>query len=414
MLSEAIPEDVVVIDRELKHDEVTRFVKENGYGKTPLILNVEGKKVAKNFISTRDRLCRYLNVSRENLTPYLASLKMDRDPDVLDFEELKKLGLKKRNITLEDLPVLKYYPEDGGRYITAGVVVASFNGSCNACIHRMMLLDGKRLVARLVKPRHTYLLWKRAIKEGKELKIAIAIGVHPLVLFASATRVPEGMEFRYARSLLEDFRVYRTEYDEKLLVPPAEIVLFGRITAKLSKEGPFVDLTGTYDIVREQPVVEIDEIWSKDDPLYYSITPASSEHSVLMGIPYEPLIYRSVSKVCRVKNVVMSEGGMCYFHAFVQIEKHSEGDGKNAILAAFTAHHSLKHVVVVDDDIDIFNPADVEYAIATRFQGDKDLVIVRGARGSSLDPSSENGITTKVGLDATKDISRKEDFERVV
>ncbi len=407
MLSKAIPDDVVVVDKELKHDEVVSFVKKMGYEKTPLILNVEGKKVAKNFVSTKDRLCKYLGIKKDEFAKYLSSLKYV-DVDVEDF---CNLNLNKK-LNLKDLPVLKYYPKDGGRYITAGVVIAPFNGKCNACIHRLMLKDDK-LVARLVKPRHTYLLWKKAIKEGRELEVAIAIGVHPLVLFASATRVPEGEEFRYANALLRGkLKLYR--YNEKLLVPPAEIVIFGRITAKLDKEGPFVDITGTYDIVRDQPVIEIDEILSTKDPIYYSITPASSEHQVLMGLPYEPVIYKSASKVCKVKNVAMSEGGMYYFHAIIQIEKHSEGDGKNAILAAFSAHHSLKHVVVVDEDIDIFNPADIEYALATRFQGDKDLVVIKGARGSSLDPSSVNGLTTKVGFDATKELDRRDAFERVV
>ncbi len=404
-LSEAVPDDVIRIDREIKHDEVVSFVKKMGYDKAPLILNVEGKKVAMNFVSTRERLCKYLGIERDQLAKYLSSLNYI-DFEVEDFESTDM----KKKLDLKDLPIIKYFPKDGGKYITAGVVIAPFNGKCNACIHRLMVKDN-RLVARLVKPRHTYLLWEKAIREGRELEVAIAIGVHPLVLFASATRVPEGEEFRYANALLRGkLKLYKYG---KLLIPPAEIVILGRITAEMEREGPFVDITGTYDVVREQPVVEIDEILSVSDPIYYSITPASSEHQVLMGIPYEPVIYESVSRVCKVKNVVMSKGGMHYFHAIVQIEKHSEGDGKNAILAAFSAHHSLKHVVVVDEDVDIFNPEDVEYAIATRFQADKDLVMVKGARGSSLDPSSKDGITTKLGIDATMDITRREAFERV-
>jgi len=401
--------DVVVCKDELKHDEVTKFVKENGYEKTPLILNVEGKRVAMNFISTRERLCKYLGIKKDGLASYLANTAYDGP---IRIEETK---LKKRNWNLRDLPILKYYPNDGGRYITAGVVVARWEktedvNSYNACIHRLMLLDDNRLAARLVKPRHTYLLWKKAVERGEDLPIAIAIGVHPLFLFASATRVPDGKEFGYAASLMKGLDM---NIIEDMLVPEAEIILVGRITKEVIDEGPFVDITGTYDVVRKQPVVEIDAIYAMDDPIYYSITPASSEHQVLMGIPYEPEIYKSVSKVCKVNNVVMSPGGMHYFHAVVQIEKHSEGDGKNAILAAFTAHHSLKHVVVVDGDIDIHSSEDIEYAIATRFQADKDLVIIPNARGSSLDPSSTNGLTAKWGIDATKELSRLPDFERV-
>ncbi|AEA46639.1 UbiD family decarboxylase [Archaeoglobus veneficus] len=409
-LRDAIPPDVVVHDEELKHDEVANFVKEHGYEKTPLILNVEGKRVAMNFISTRERLCSYLGIKKEELAPYLA--KSGYDGPI----RIGKAELSRKNWNLLDLPILRYFPRDGGRYVTAGVVIARWGdvedtNSYNACIHRLMLLDEKRLVARLVKPRHTYLLWKKAVERGEDLPVAIAIGVHPLFLFASATRVPEGKEFGYAASLMNGLDL---NIIEDMLVPSAEIVLVGRITKELADEGPFVDITGTYDLVRKEPVIEIDAIYAKDDPIYYSITPASSEHQVLMGIPYEPEIYRAVAKVCRVKNVAMSPGGMHYFHAVVQIEKHSEGDGKNAILAAFAAHHSLKHVVVVDDDIDIYSSEDVEYAIATRFQADRDLVIVPNARGSSLDPSSNKGLTAKWGIDATKELSRREDFERVV
>ncbi len=410
MLRECLPPDIVISKDELKHEEVTKFVKENGYEKTPLILNVEGKRVAMNFISTRERLCKYLGIKKDELAAYLASLGYDGSI------RIKEAKLKRRNWNLYDLPILKYYPKDGGRYVTAGVVITRWGktedaDSYNACIHRLMLMDENRLAARLVKPRHTYLLWKKAVERGEDLPIAIAIGVHPLVLFASATRVPEGKEFGYAASLMKGLDM---NIIEDMLVPKAEIVLVGRITKELVDEGPFVDITGTYDVVRRQPVVEIDAIYAMDDPIYYSITPASCEHQVLMGIPYEPEIYRSVSKVCKVKNVVMSPGGMHYFHAVVQIEKHSEGDGKNAILAAFAAHHSLKHVVIVDEDIDIYSSEDVEYAIATRFQADKDLVVIPNARGSSLDPSSTNGLTAKWGIDATKELSRLPDFERVV
>jgi len=253
-------------------------------------------------------------------------------------------------------------------------------------------------------------MWKDAIEKGKDLPVLIVIGVHPLFLFASATRVPEGKEFSYAASLMNGLTLYEVN---DLLAPDAEIVLVGRIIKERADEGPFVDITGTYDKIRKEPIVEIDEMFVKEDPIYYSITPASSEHQILMGVPYEPLIYKSVSNVCKVKNVIMTSGSRCYFHAIVQIKKETEGDGKNAILAALAANPSLKGVIVVDEDIDIYNYEEVEYAIATRFQADKDFVIVKGARGSSLDPSADE-TTAKWGIDATKDLKRIKDFERVI
>jgi len=218
------------------------------------------------------------------------------------------------------------------------------------------------------------------------------------------------MEFRYASALMNELELFKID---DMLTPDAEIILLGRITNERAQEGPFVDITGTYDKVRMEPVIEIDAMFVKDDPIYYSITPASSEHQILMGVPYEPLIYKSVANVCKVKNVIMTPGSRHYFHAIVQIRKETEGDAKNAILAALAANPSLKGVVVVDEDIDIYSYEDVEYAIATRFQADEDLVIVKGARGSSLDPSAEK-TTAKWGIDATKKLERVKDFERVV
>lgn len=138
------------------------------------------------------------------------------------------------------------------------------------------------------------------------------------------------------------------------------------------------------------------------------------EHKILMGIPQEPRMKSLIQNtVPTVKNVVMTEGGGSWLHAVVQIRKRTDGDGKNAIIAALAAHPSLKRVVVVDEDIDPTDPVDVEWAIATRFQPDKDMVLVPGAKGSSLDPSAINSITCKWGLDATKPL-RAKGFDRVI
>jgi len=116
--------------------------------------------------------------------------------------------------------------------------------------------------------------------------------------------------------------------------------------------------------------------------------------------------------VPKVHGVRLTEGGAMWLHAVVSITKQHDGDGKNAILAALAGHPSLKHVVVVDEDIDIYDDREVEWAVATRFQADRDLVIIPNARGSSLDPSATRSLTAKWGIDATKPLDRKEEFER--
>jgi UbiD family decarboxylase len=196
--------------------------------------------------------------------------------------------------------------------------------------------------------------------------------------------------------------------------PHAEIVLEGYITGERAAEGPFVDITGTSDLVRQEPVIRLTRMMTCEEPVYHGLLPAGGEHKMLMGVPYEPLIYRAASRVARIRNVILTDGGCNYFHAVVQIEKETEEDAKRVIEAAFQAHGSLKHVVVVDDDIDIYNPHDLEYAIATRMRGDEDLVLLPNVRGSTLDPRSREGITTKVGVDATARLDRLWKFQRVI
>ena len=396
----------VHVEEELKHDEVVEFLKSRNLLDSPVLLNVEGKKVAKNLVSSRQMLGKYLGVDAYSIARELSKIE-GREAEIR-VEQFSSLGMNKVEVNLKELPVVKYFPRDGGRYITAGIVIARRNEIFNASIHRMLLLDERRVAVRLVPPRHTYLMWRDAVESGEELEIAVAIGTHPLFLFASATRVGEGEEFRYAANLMGGLTLYKKN---GLLVPDSEIVLFGRITAETAKEGPFVDITGTYDVVRDEPVMVFDEMYVKDDFIYYSITPGGKEHQMLMGVPYEPVIYKFVSNVCKVKNVIMTPGSCHYFHCIVQIQKRSEGDAKNAILAALSANPSMKGVVVVDEDIDILNYEDVEFAIATRFQPDRDFVVIKGARGSSLDPSAEI-TTSKWGIDATKPLG-KGGFERV-
>ena len=199
--------------------------------------------------------------------------------------------------------------------------------------------------------------------------------------------------------------------------PECEILLEGKILPnKRKSEGPFVDLTDTYDKIRDEPVISLTRMHYKDNPYYHAILPAGNEHKLLQGLPQEPRIYNSVKNTLpTVQNVVLTEGGCCWLHAVVSIKKQTEGDAKNVMMAALSAHPSLKHCVIVDEDINIFDPVDVEYAVATRVKGDDDIFIIPKARGSSLDPKASeiDGTTTKVGIDATKSILEPEKFERV-
>lgn len=382
--------------------------------KDPVLFHdVSGSKVIMNLLGSREELASMLGVPKEEIIKRLSEV--SPKGEVILVSESPTQEVVEDTVDLRKLPILTHFEKDGAPYITAGIVVSEYGGTMNASIHRLMLVGNDKLAVRLVPPRHTYLLHKKAAENGDPLPIAIVIGCDPLITYATSTRVPVGKEFEYAAALRE-FPVEVFECENGVKVPHAEIVLEGYIDPEEKiDEGPFVDITGTYDLVRKEPVIRITRVIHRKDPIYHGILPAGPEHLLMMGVPYEPRIYKAVGEVTTVKNVVLTEGGCCYLHAVVQIEKQTEGDGKNAIMAAFAAHTSLKHVVVVDDDINIFDPNDVEFAIATRVKGDKDILVISNVRGSSLDPrGAPDGTTTKVGVDATKVLIEKENFERAI
>jgi len=367
--------------------------------------NLAGNRAVMNMTGTRSSLALALGMDEAGMVKALADAKFDGK-----VVENGTLAMEKPD--LAKIPIMRHFPKDAGKYLTSGIVFSRYDGVENASIHRMLVLDDHRVAARPVEGRHTHVMLKKALAKGEKLPIAITIGTHPAVTFASCTRVPTGMELSFAAELMGgSLSVKRCS--NGVLVPDAEIVLEGFITAELVEEGPFVDITGTYDPVRMQHVIEFTGMYTKPDFIYHGILPGGDEHKMLMGAPYEPKIYKAVAGVTEVLNVVLTKGGCGYLHAVVQIKKSTQGDAKNAIMAAFAAHTSLKHVVVVDGDIDPADPEEVEYAIATRVRGDLDVMVITGVRGSSLDPCQcEDGTNVKIGVDATMVSGREADFTR--
>ncbi|MHA1859616.1 MAG: UbiD family decarboxylase [Candidatus Asgardarchaeia archaeon] len=359
---------------------------------------VSNKELARTAINVRSDEELYLRMISASSSPKRP--KLTEDAQFLD-------GVME-NVDLSKLPILYHFEEDGGPYVTSALVYAKDleEGFQNVSFHRMMVLDRTHLVIRIV-PRHLYKIFVRAKKVGRDLPVEIAIGLHPAVLLSASYPAEFKVDETWIANSLLDGKLQVFEMEETGIRVPshAEIVMEGKILHDSeAEEGPFVDITGTYDIVRKQPVVEVERIYMREGALYHALLPSGSEHRLLMGLPKEVKIWQYVKNVVpEVKGVNLTQGGCGWLHAVISIKKQSEGDPKNAIMAAFAAHPSLKHCVVVDEDIDIYDPNDVEWAIATRFQADEDLIVIRNARSSSLDPSSDqkNLITTKVGIDAT-------------
>jgi len=390
---------LIEIDKTVSTAEIPALLKKLD-GKPVVFNSVRGSpyRVVGNICSSRDLLALALNVKREELTFQLVEAFEKRiPPEIVKSGRCQEVTEK---VDLNSLPILTHTAGDGGPYVTSGVlIIRDPEFGRNASIHRLMQLDDKRFAVRVVEERDMDMYLKRA---GGELEVAICIGNHPSLLLAASTSLDITVDELEIANSLRELRLVKCSKVDLEVPADCEIVLEGRITNELVDEGPFLDLTGTYDMVRKQPVIEINHFTHAKNPIYQALLPGGLEHKLLMGLPREPAIYSEVNKVCECKNVLITPGGCSWLHGIVQIHKRSQEDGRKAIEAAFRAHRSMKHVVIVDEDIDIYDLNSVEYAIATRFQASKDMVLKRD-KGSSLDPSANQVTreTTKVGIDAT-------------
>jgi UbiD family decarboxylase len=368
--------------------------------------NVKGYEypVFGGITSSRDVIAAGLSTTKEKLLFKLVdSLRNPKEPEVIENAPCQEVVIKGEDVDLNKLPILMHLPGDGGRYATASVAtIKDPETGRNVSYHRLMLLGKNRFSARLIPKRQTRTTYDKI--EG-DLEMAICFGNSVPVMVAASLGPPSGVdEFSIANAMHE---TKLTKCVTKDLEVPAEseIVLEGRITREVDREGPFVDLTETRDFERQEPVFVVDCITHRNNAMYQALIPGRLEHKILMGMPKEPTIYDEVSKVCDCKNVLVTMGGGSWLHGIVQIEKKEPDDAKKAIEAAFLGHKSMKHVVVVEKDVDIFSPNAIEWALATRFQGHKDVIVTGDQPGSSLDPSGDHSgkktKTTKVGFDAT-------------
>lgn len=406
----AFEETIIIKESVNKRYAITDYLKK--YPATPVLFeNVDGYKVIGNLWSTRERIARAMRCTKEELMDKMLYA-MTYPTECNEIDGAPFMANQTTDFDLREMPIPTYYREDGGPYVTAGIMIAQWEGKRNLSFHRLMALDEKRFAIRLVK-RHLHAMNEMAKEAGEELKVAVAIGLCPSILLPAAMSVEYEIDEMMIANTLRNSTIGEPvdtfTLPSGISVPAwAEYILEGKIKHELVDEGPFVDITGTLDKVRKQPVLEIEKIYHVDDPIFHALLSAGYEHFMLMGMPREPVIYRSVKNVVpEVKGVRLTEGSGCWLHGVVSIRKQRSGDGRNAVAAALAGHPSMKKVVIVDEDIDIYNDMEVEWAIATRFQAHRDAVIIKHARGSSLDPSmNEDGTTSKVGVDATKPLDK--------
>ncbi len=377
--------------------------------------------VVGNTLGSRAQAARALGVSKDQvLARYLRALENPITPREVSQVEAPVLEVEEADVRVDLLPAPWHHEKDSGRYITAAIVVARSlsNGVYNWSIHRLQINDSKHLGI-FILPRHLWRMFTEAEHQGKDLPVALAIGLPPAYTLASQALTAYGVDEASVAGGLLGVPAPLVKSPRYGLLSPAmaEFLLEGRILANVRQpEGPFGEFPRTYGPRSDKPVVRVEAIYHRRNPYFQTILPASREHMLLGAIPRECALYKATQQVsANVKDVVLTFASGCRYHAVVAMTPRLPGEAKNVILAAFAAANEVKRVVVVNDDIDIHSPEDVEWALATRFQPGRDLILIREALGSPLDPSADSrGVTDKWGLDATipvgADPSR---FERV-
>ena len=322
------------------------------------------------------------------------------------------------------LPVLFHTAEDAGRFITAGVVIVRDpeTGIYNASYHRLQLVGPNRTAIKLDYGRHLRLAFERAKRAGRPLPIAVCIGTDLALQYTAATmgsQMPENADELAAAGGFcgRPLAVVKAVTQDLLIPADTEIVLEGVISPDQTiEEGPFGEFVGYLSPAGEAPIFEVTALTHRDKPLYQVINGYSFETTMLRKYVLEASLLKVLqAAVPIVTDAEMTAGGLHRFHAVLQVRKTTpqhEGLQRNAILAAFGALKDLDLIIVVDDDIDIRNPHDVEYALATRMEASRDIFTIPGARGHEYVRIGRNGIRAKVGIDATVPLDEKARFRR--
>jgi 2,5-furandicarboxylate decarboxylase 1 len=406
------PDDLVVVSAEVDPAyEITALVvklEREGRRRPVLVFErVRGTRfpVLTNLHASRARLAAAMNCPpAEMLRTYLAAMERPIPPRVVPAGPVKEVVLTGDGVDLFALPQIVHHEGDAGPYLTAAISFARdpTADTWNCAYNRLMIKDRNTTSIHLTLGKHLWEFQRMPAARGEALPVAFAIGVHPaLALGALAIGSIDEDERAIMGALLgEPLELVRAETSDVLVPAHAEMIIEGEILpAERTPEGPFGEFTGYSLGERQREVFRVKAITHRHHALFQDISVAHLDHMLLSTIPMEANLYRAVrAMVPSVKAVRVPSPFTC----FVAIEQRLLGQAKNAMMAVLGADLYMKRVVVVDHDVDVFDDRQMNWAIATRCQPDRDLVVVSSARGSDLDPSTrEDGYTAKWGVDAT-------------
>lgn len=378
-------------------------------GKAGYFTNVKEKEfsVCGGMLGSMDNIAAALGCKKPQITDFLADC-LDRPikPRVVDCAPCQENILTGDQVDLTRLPVPIHAPKDGGPIITGGVIVSKeLNGTRQNLSFQRMHVKGKDKLSIMINEwRHLKDFYDEAEAQGKALPIAVAIGADPVVYVGAGLRY-DGDEMEIAGAIRgRPMDVIKCITSDIYVPAEAEFVIEGEIQpGQRELEGPLGEFTGHYSAPWNSPVIKVKAITHRNNAIYQTINGASFEHINLGNVlPREPLLKKFTTYVSKgVMNVHIPPYGSGFL-ALVQLRKKNPGEPKNVALAAMMTYVNIKNVIIVDEDVDIYNASDVMWAISNRVIPEKDIFYVPNAQGHELDPcSDERGVQTKMGIDAT-------------
>ena len=361
--------------------------------------------VLTNLHASRSRLATAMGAKPEAmLQTYLTAMDKPIPPKIVATGPVKEVVLRGDRLDLRTLPQIVHHEGDAGPYITAAISFAKdpTRETWNCAYNRLMILGRDRTSIHLTTGKHLWEFQRIAETRGEPLPVAFAIGVHPAIALGALAigSIDEDERAIMGALLGEPLELVRCETSDVLVPAHAEMVIEAEILPKARvPEGPFGEFTGYSLGQRDREIVQVKAITHRAGAYFHDITVAHLDHMLLSTIPMEANLFRAVrAMVPSVKAVRVPAPFTCY----VSIEQRAPGQAKNALLAVLGSDLYMKRVVVVDHDVDVFDDRQVTWALATRCQPDRDILLVTNARGSDLDPSArEDGSTAKWGIDAT-------------
>jgi 2,5-furandicarboxylate decarboxylase 1 len=423
---------VTVVSRPVDtHLELAGLMKRHDGGPALLFENVKGSTipVLGNFLASPANVEAAFGVGRDGIrAAMMRAISAPIAPEIVDDGPCHEVVVRADSPGGLDLgemfPVLFHAPTDSGRFITSGVVLVRDpeTGVPNASYHRLQLIGGNRTGIKLDYGRHLRAAHERAIARGEDLSVVVCLGPDVSLMYAAAfmgSQMPETADEIAAAGGIQGspLKMVRAITNDLLVPAESEIVLEARISpTETVHEGPFAEFVGYESDDGPAPVMTVDAVTHRRNPIYFAINGAGLETVMLRKYVLESAALKALqSAVPIVSDVEMTAGGLYRFHILIQVAKRSrqhDGLQRNAILAAFAALKDLDHAIVVDDDIDLRNGRDVEWAVATRFEAGRDIILIPGARGHEYVRVSDRGQRTKMGLDATVPFEDQPRFAR--